>query len=86
MVAACYTSTPLTYRDYTQTPYGSAFGIRKDCRQPLLGVLSSRTPIPNLLLTGQSLVMHGVEGVTMTALQTCAEVLGREYMDSFFKN
>ena len=70
MVAERYTSTPLTYRDYTLTPFGSAFGLRKDSRQPLLTLLSPRTPIPNLLLTGQSLMMHGVEGVTMTALNT----------------
>lgn len=69
-----YTSTPLTWRDYTLTPGGSAFGIRKDCRQPLLTMLSPRTPIPNLLLTGQNLMLHGLEGVTMTALQTCATV------------
>ena len=30
-----------------------------------------RTPIPNLLLTGQNLMLHGLEGVTMTALQVC---------------
>ena len=66
-----YTSTPLTWRDYTLTPSGSAFGLRKDSRQPLLTILSPRTPIPNLLLTGQNLMLHGLEGVTMTAIQTC---------------
>ena len=69
-----YISTPLTWRDYTLTPSGSAFGLRKDSRQPLLTILSPRTPIPNLLLTGQNLMLHGLEGVTMTALQTCASV------------
>lgn len=72
-----YTSTPLTWRDYTLTPEGSAYGIRKDFRDPLLTMLSPRTPIPNLLLTGQSLMLHGVHGVTMTAFHTCAEVLGK---------
>ena len=69
-----YTSSPLTWRDYTLTPLGSAFGIRKDSRQPLLTMLSPRTPIPNLLLTGQNLMLHGLEGVTMTALQTCSDL------------
>lgn len=73
-----YTSTPLTWRNYTLTPEGSAYGIRKDFRDPLLTMLSPRTPIPNLLLTGQSLMLHGVHGVTMTAFHTCAEVLGKE--------
>lgn len=70
MVEKRYTSTPLTWRDYTLSPCGSAFGIRKDCRAPLLTMLSPKTPIPNLFLTGQSLVLHGLEGVTKTALST----------------
>ena len=70
MVSQCYTSSPLTWHDYNLTPEGSAYGIRKDCRMPLLTILSTRTPIPNLLLTGQSLMLHGLEGVAMTALQT----------------
>lgn len=72
------TSTPLTWTDYTSTPQGSAYGIRKDFREPLMTMLSPRTPIQNLLLTGQSLMLHGLHGVTMTAFYTCAEVLGSE--------
>jgi len=68
------TSTPLTWRDYTLTPNGSAYGLRKDSRQPLMTILSPRTPIPNLFLTGQNLMLHGLEGVTMTALQTCQAI------------
>ena len=79
-VEACYTSTPLTYRDYTLTPDGSAYGVRKDCNAPLATWLSPRTPVPNLFLTGQNLMLHGVHGVTMTALFTCAEILGKEKM------
>lgn len=70
MVVRRFASTPLTWRDYTLTPCGSAFGIRKDNRNPLLTMLSPKTPIPNLFLTGQSLVLHGVEGVTRTAFNT----------------
>jgi phytoene dehydrogenase-like protein len=72
MVEKRYTSTPLTWRDYTLSPCGSAFGVRKDCRQPLITMLSPKTPVPNLFLTGQSLVLHGLEGVTMTAFRTLA--------------
>ncbi len=76
--AQTYTATPLTWRDYTLTPQGSAYGVRKDFRNPLMTMLSPRTPIPNLLQTGQNLMLHGVHGVTMTAFYTCAEILGRE--------
>ncbi len=75
MVERRYLSTPLTWRDYTLTPCGSAFGVRKDYHQPLLTAFSPRTPVPNLLLTGQSLMLHGVEGVAMTAQRTLAEIL-----------
>ena len=86
MVERRYTSTPLTYRDYTLSPCGSAYGVRKDCRSILLTTLAPRTPIPNLLLTGQSLMLHGVEGVTMTALQTCGELLGKDYIQKIMNN
>ncbi len=71
-----YTSTPLTYRDYTLTPFGSAYGVRKDYRNLMMTMLSPRTPLPNLLLTGQNIILHGLEGVAMTATHTCKAVLG----------
>lgn len=80
MVEAYYTSTPLSYRDYTLTPNGSAYGVRKDYRNSMMTLLSARTPIPNLLLTGQSLTLHGLLGVTMTSMFTCAEICGKEAM------
>ncbi len=84
MVEKCYTSTPLTYRDYTLTPCGSAYGMRKDYRNILMTTLSPRTPIPNLLLTGQNLILHGIEGVTKTALLTCGELLGKDFVNRFW--
>ena len=80
MISQIYTSTPLTYRDYTLTPNGSAYGVRRDCRNLVITMLSPRTPIPNLMLTGQNLMLHGLEGVSMTALLTCQEILGTEYI------
>ena len=70
-----HTSTPLTYRDYNLSPDGSAYGIRKDAAAPLLTVLSPRTSIPNLMLTGQNLMLHGLHGVTMTAMYTTKEIV-----------
>ena len=73
------TSTPLTYSRYTSTPQGSAFGIRHDWRTPLRTVLSPRTPLKNLLFTGQSLNLHGILGVSMTSTLTCREILGKDF-------
>ncbi len=75
MVSQQYVSTPQTWQHFTHTPDGSAYGVRKDCRQPLLTMLSPSTPIPNLLLTGQNVMLHGLEGVAMTAQQTTALIL-----------
>lgn len=86
MITGYYTSTPLTYRDYTQTPEGSAYGLRKDYRDPVITLLSPRTPVPNLFLTGQNLMLHGLHGVTMTTLFTCAEILGKERIWNIVKN
>ena len=74
MVEQCYTSTPLTYRDYLGSPEGGAFGMRKDCRTSMLSFHSVSTPLPNLLLTGQSIILPGIEGVTMTAFETCSKI------------
>lgn len=73
-------SSPLTYRDYTGTPDGTAYGIMKNSVNPLPTMFSVRTKVPNLLLSGQSLYVHGIIGVTMTATITCAELLGNEYL------
>ncbi len=73
-----YTSTPLSYQNYTLTYHGAAFGIKKDYRSPLTTILSPRTPLENLYLTGQNLNLHGVLGVSMTSVLTCAELLGMD--------
>jgi all-trans-retinol 13,14-reductase len=77
-VEKIYASTPLSYRDYTGIPHGSAYGIRKNCRQLMTTLLSPRTPEPNLFLTGQNLNLHGVLGVSMTSFFTCAEITGMD--------
>lgn len=73
-----FASTALSYRDYTGTPRGSAYGIRKNYEQLMTTLLSPRTPELNLFLTGQNLNLHGVLGVSMTSFFTCAEILGMD--------
>ncbi len=78
-IESAYTSTPRTYSRYTSTPGGSAFGVRHNWESPLRTVLSPRTPLKNLLFTGQSLNLHGLLGVSMTSLLTCRELLGKDF-------
>lgn len=77
-IKSVYTSTPLTYCDYTGTMQGSAYGLRKNYNELMYTVLTPRTPVSNLLLTGQNLNLHGILGVSMTSIFTCAEILGME--------
>ena len=79
-IKSYYTSTPLTLRDYIGSDDGALYGIAKDYRDPLRFFISPRTKVPNLLLTGQNLNLHGVLGVTISAIQTCGEIIGLNYL------
>ncbi len=68
-------ATPLTYRDYIGSPTGSMYGTLRDYRSALSSYIGTRTKIPNLFLTGQNLNLHGLMGVSMSALLTCAEFI-----------
>ena len=76
-VEAYYTSSPLTYVDYTGTKEGSMYGILRDVNAPRI---LHRTKIPNLFLTGQNINAHGIKGVIIGAIITCSEFLGREFI------
>lgn len=73
-----WTSTPLTYQDYTGTKEGSMYGIVRDKNFPVQTVVSQRTKIPNVYLTGQNINSHGILGVTIGAIITCSEFVGLE--------
>jgi|WetSurSiteA1Bulk_404760.scaffolds.fasta_scaffold00507_7 all-trans-retinol 13,14-reductase len=79
-IAAYYTSTPLTWRDYTGTRAGSAYGVLKDYNRPLESLVMPRTRIPNLYLTGQNINVHGILGVTISSFITCAELMDLPYL------
>lgn len=79
-IRSTYVATPLTYRDYIGTSSGCMYGFSKDANFPLRNYLPPRTKIKNLFLTGQSISMHGILGVTIGAILTCSEFLGREYL------
>jgi len=80
-----YTSTPLTYLDYTDVPDGAMYGIAKDVNDLGQVGITSKTKIPNLLLTGQSITCHGMLGVLAGSLITCSEVLSRDVIFSQLK-
>src|SRR5690554_5384543 len=79
-IQSVYASTPLSYRDYIGSHNGSMYGYVKDVNKPLHSFVSPRTKIDNLFFTGQSLNMHGILGVTIGAIITCSELLGKDYL------
>ena len=80
-----YASSPLTVRDYTGCNDGAMYGIVKDFNNPLHSYFTPKTKIPNLLLTGQNTVLHGVVGVTIGAVLTAGEIVGLKYLFSKIK-
>lgn len=74
-IAHYYTSTPLTYVDYTGTEGGSLYGIAKDINKGSEYRVPHRTKVPNLLFTGQNINSHGMLGVIVGAIVTCSELL-----------
>lgn len=81
-----YTSSPLSYRDYIGGFEGNMYGYMKNSDNPLKTMMSPRTKIDNLFLTGQSVNMHGILGVTIGAFNTCAEIMGKETIDNHLRN
>jgi len=75
-----YSSTPLSYRDYTGTHEGTSYGILKNYNEPFKTLIMPKTKIPNLLFTGQNLNIHGILGVSIGAVMTCGELLGLPYI------
>lgn len=75
-IDAYWTSTPLTYQNYTYTKDGAMYGIAHDKNNPAQTRISERTKIPNLFFTGQNINSHGILGVTIGALITCAYLIG----------
>ena len=78
-----WTSTPDTWERYTGTPGGTAFGIRK---KDASCYVHPRTPVPGLFLTGQNCGLHGVLGVSETALLTCREILGETTLNQILQS
>lgn len=68
-------STPLTLRDYSNSPFGSLYGAkhRTDQFNPF-----SITKIPGLYLAGQSIVSPGLLGTMISAFLACGNILGHD--------
>ena len=73
----CYTSTPLTYRDYTGTEGGGMYGVARDISLGAACKVPHRTKVPNVFMTGQNINSHGMLGVLVGTMVTCDAILKR---------
>jgi len=69
--------SPLTVRDHTLSPLGSAYGLRKSTRPGFNGSISTATRLHGLVLAGQSIVLPGVVGTVIGSVDACASIVGR---------
>lgn len=85
-IHAVYTSTPLSYRDYIGGFQGGIYGYVRNSDDPMRTFVSPKTKLDNLYLTGQSVNVHGVLGVTIGAVATCSEILGKDHLVNKIRN
>ncbi len=65
----------LTFKDYLNSPDGSAYGVKQKLRQfNLIGKL----PLHNLFAAGQSALLPGIIGAMMSSLIVGRSVVGKE--------
>ena len=73
----------LTFRDYLNTPFGCAYGIKQKIGQfNLFGKL----PLKNLYVTGQSSVLPGLVGAMMSSFIIARSLIGKDDYNKFIEN
>ncbi|MDJ0622220.1 MAG: NAD(P)/FAD-dependent oxidoreductase [Desulfocapsaceae bacterium] len=70
--------TPLTMRDWVNSPGGSAYGVLRSASQIMATALLSRTAVRGLYLSGQSVLAPGMIGTIMGSFNTVKHILGVE--------
>lgn len=68
-------ASPQTYESYTGTSRGAAYGLKQSVNQIKLG---TRTSIVGLYLAGQSILMPGIMGASISGVISVANILGME--------
>lgn len=79
-VESYHSATPLTQRDYIGSIEGGLYGIKRDYHSPAKSFIGASTKLNNLYLTGQNVILHGILGVTISAMVTCQYFFGKEYL------
>ena len=75
-------ATPLTLRDYTNSPYGSLYGVKHRVGQynPM-----PVTRLKGLFLAGQAITAPGIMGAMMSGFLACENIFGRKHLQKELK-
>jgi phytoene dehydrogenase-like protein len=68
--------TPLSIRDWVNSPGGSAYGVMRCEDQLLSAAMLNRTAVKGLYLAGQSVMAPGVLGTILGSLITAKFMVG----------
>ncbi len=70
--------TPLTMRDWVNSPGGSAYGVLRSSSQMLATAMLNRTSVKGLHLAGQSVMAPGIIGTILGSFSTVKSILGAD--------
>ncbi len=74
------TNTPLTLRDYTLSPDGTGYGIKKTVSTLGRAQIGAKTSIKGLLMAGQNSQLPGIMGAVISTTTACTEIVGHHYL------
>ncbi|MGK0291382.1 MAG: all-trans-retinol 13,14-reductase [bacterium] len=78
-------STPLSTKHFCSYDKGEIYGVDHTPERFRLDWLQPRTPIKNLLLTGQDIVTNGIGGALFAGVITASSLIGKNIMSDIFK-
>jgi len=84
-IQSVYSSSPLSYEDYYGMPEGAPYGIIRNSNDPVGTTVLPITKTPNLILSGQSVSLHGIFGVAIGSILTASYFVGKEKLIKEFK-
>lgn len=73
-------NTPLTVRDYTLSPRGTGYGVKRSSDNYFESTLSVKTSVKGLYLTGQSVMLPGLVGSLISGAVAAGAIVGPEYL------
>jgi all-trans-retinol 13,14-reductase len=71
------TSTPLTIRDWVNSPDGSAYGVMRSTQQMLSTAMLNRSSLQGLFLAGQNVLSPGFLGTILGSLVAVQFIIGQ---------